>query len=48
MKAVCLCLFLHLLYTEYQNLHSTTKVRTFLGREYILAGPDNFKEQFES
>lgn len=36
-KSVCMCLYL-LLY-DYQNLHSTSKVRPFLENEDILAGP---------
>lgn len=30
---VCVCLFLYLIHSEYQNLHCTTKVRTLLGSE---------------
>lgn len=37
---VCMCLLVH---TEYKNPHSSSKVRTFLGSEYILAGPHNLK-----
>lgn len=41
-SALCVCL--NLLHHEYHiNPHSTHKVRVFLGREHILAGPPNFK-----
>lgn len=30
------CVFLDLLNTEYQNLHSTSKVRAFVGCEDVL------------
>lgn len=32
---------------EYQNTHSARNVRTFWGREDILAGPRKFKGPFE-
>lgn len=33
---VCVCVFMHLLYTVYQNIHSTHRVRTFLISEDIF------------
>lgn len=42
------CVFLYLLYTEYQNTHLTSKVRTILRNEDILADPHIFKGLFES
>lgn len=45
-ECVCVCVFLYSLHTEYQNLHSTSKVRTFWGHEDILACPYNFKGLF--
>lgn len=33
-------------YTEYQNVHSTTNVRTFLESEDISAGPHSLKVLF--
>lgn len=43
--SVCVfaCVFLNLQLSEYQNLHYTSKVRTFFASEEILAGPHNFK-----
>lgn len=35
---VSLCVFLYLLHTDYQNTHSTCKMRTFLGNEYPSQG----------
>lgn len=34
---------LYLLHVEFQNTHSTIKVRTFLQCGALLAGPHNFK-----
>lgn len=37
------CVFcLYLPHTEYQTPHSTSKVRTLMGHEDILAGPHHF------
>lgn len=46
---VCFCalVFLCLLYTEYQNTFSTSKARTFCGREDSLGDSHNFKGPFE-
>lgn len=41
-----MCVFFHLLHTEYQNMHSTSKV-TFLGSEDILAGSHKVKSLVE-
>lgn len=41
---VCVCVFL---YIGCQTAHSTSEARTVLGSEGILAGPHNFKGQFE-
>lgn len=46
---VCACIrvpvsvYLYLLHTEYHDIHGTSKVRTFLQSEVILAGPRKFK-----
>lgn len=40
---VCVYVLFALLHIEYQNLHFTIKVRTFLRREEILADPHNIK-----
>ena len=42
--SVCVCVFLYLLHTEYQNPHSTSKVRTVSRGEDNLAG---FKVELE-
>lgn len=44
---LCMCLFLYILRTEYQNIRTTGKMRTFLGAEDILAGLCKFKGLFE-
>lgn len=44
---MCVCVFLYMLHTDYQNLHSTSKGRTFLRSEDILTGPHIFKGLFE-
>lgn len=36
---VYVCVFLYFLHVECQTMHSTSKGRTFLGSEDILAGP---------
>lgn len=36
---VCVCVCLYFLLPEYQNTRSPSKVRTFLIRQDILAGP---------
>lgn len=41
------CVLLEILHTEYQDLHFTNKVRTFLGSEEGLASPQNFEAMFE-
>lgn len=40
------CVLLHAS-NEYRNIHSTSKVGTFLGFEHILAGSHEFKGLFE-
>lgn len=42
-RNMCACVFFYLLHIEYQNLHSTSKGRTFYRSEDILTGPCNFK-----
>lgn len=42
---VCMCVLVLVQSTE--NTHSTPKVRIFLGREDILAGPHDYKGQFD-
>lgn len=37
---MCVCVPLYLLHIEYQDINSTSKVKTFLR---ILAGPQNFR-----
>lgn len=44
---VCVCVFLYFLHTKYQNLHSTTGVRTFWGSKTFHLIPHYFKGQFE-
>ena len=44
---VCVCLCVHLLHPEFQNIHSTSKVRTFVGSENVLAGTHNLKGLFK-
>lgn len=46
-QQLCVCVFLYLLHTEYQNTHSTGKVRTLWGNKDILVGPRNSKGPFE-
>lgn len=41
---MCMCVFMYLLLTEYQNPHSTSKVSTFMGKKDNLAGPPIFKD----
>lgn len=43
----CVCVFSYLLPTEYQNLHSTSKVRQFLETMDLLAGPHKLQGLFE-
>lgn len=38
-ECILVCVFWHLLHIEYQNLYSTSKVRTFLGSEGRLGWP---------
>lgn len=40
-------MLLEVLHIEYQNLHFTNEVRTFLGSEDSLSSPHNFEEMFE-
>lgn len=44
---VCLYIFLYLLHSDCQHIHSSNKVRTFLVRKEILAGSRIFKGLFE-
>ena len=44
---VCVFFFLYLPHTEYKNLYSTSKERTFLGSMDILAGLHNVKGVFK-
>lgn len=46
-RIVCVCESFYLLHIDYQNTHSTSKVRTCLGSEEALADPHNFKGLFK-
>lgn len=35
---VCVCVFLYVLHIDYQSVHSTGKLRPFLGSEELMAG----------
>lgn len=37
-----------MLHCDYLNIHFTSKVRTFVGREATVAGPRHFKGGFEA
>lgn len=42
-----MCVFSYLPLVEYQNMHSISKGRTFLGCEDILASPHKFNDLFK-
>lgn len=44
-REISVCVYM--LCIDFQNMHSTSKVKTVLGREAILSGPYNFKALFD-
>ena len=46
-ESVCVCVYIRLLHTEYQNTNWTNKVKTILKSEDVFAGPHIFKGLFE-